>query len=403
MTDQPFARAEAPVAGLVLTGGGARAAYQVGVLRAIARIRRECAPAAASPFEVFTGTSAGAINAVALASGADDFDGTVARLHDTWRGIAADQVYRTDAPGLVRSGAHWLALLALGWALPKAWRGRPRSFLDNAPLGRLLARTVRFDRLRALVDGGQVRAVALGASSYSSGWHITFYDTAAEIAPWTRSQRIARRTQLGPEHLLASSAIPFLFPAAPLQVDGHREWFGDGTMRQAAPIAPAIHLGAGRVLVIGAGRMQEPVPAHPVPGDYPSLARVAGHALSSIFLDALAGDVERAQRINRTLGMLQEQYLTHTPLRPVELLLIAPSERLDDIAGRHVGSLPRTIRALLGALGASHPREQSQALASYLLFETSFTSDLIALGERDAEAQRGEIVRFFGWGAPARP
>ncbi|MDB5860902.1 MAG: hypothetical protein JWQ76_4591 [Ramlibacter sp.] len=401
----PFAMAvdpgfgELPPAGLVLTGGGARAAYQIGVLRAIARIRREVAPSKVNPFPIITGTSAGAINAAVLASGADDFDLAVADLSSMWRGITVEQVYRADAMGVARSGARWLTTMTVGWAIARWWRAKPRSLLDNSPLSHLLAGKVHLDRLPQLMREGHLRALAVSASSYTTGHHVTFYQARDEVASWIRSQRIAHAATITVPHLLASSAIPFVFPAASVEVRGRAEWLGDGSMRQTAPISPAIHLGAERILVIGAGRMHEPTGEDDREAlrDYPSLAQVAGHAMSGIFLDALALDVERVHRINHTLSLLPPQVRAQTPLRPLTLLVIAPSQRLDDIAARHVRSLPRPIRALLRALGVSNSDARGAALTSYLLFEAPYTNELIALGEKDALARRDDVIRFFGW------
>ncbi|MGH8810126.1 MAG: patatin-like phospholipase family protein, partial [Noviherbaspirillum sp.] len=223
---------------------------------------------------------------------------------------------------------------------------------------------------------------------------ITFFQSEADIEPWVRSQRIALRSHIGVEHLLASSAIPLIFPATPIYCNGKREYFGDGSMRQLAPIAPAIHLGADKVLVIGAGRLMEQMPETAESAQYPTLAQIGGHALSSIFLDSLAVDIERMNRINLTLSMLTEEQKARTPLRPIQMLTIAPSERLDEIASRHVHSLPRPVRMLLGGIGATEVR--GAALASYLLFEASFTCELIQLGEQDACARRADVLAFFG-------
>jgi NTE family protein len=393
---------ETPLTGLVLSGGGARAAYQVGVLRAIAKLRRSTAASPRrSPFGVICGTSAGAINAAALACSADQFDAGVEAIAQMWHDIHAEQVYRADSLGVIRSGAQWLTMLSIGWLLARWRKARPRSLLDNAPLAGLLAHAVPLQRLPRLLAGRHLQALALTASNYSSGEHVTFYQSAAPVAPWQRSQRIAAPAELGIPHLLASSAIPFVFPAAELAIGGQSEWFGDGSMRQTAPLSPAIHLGAQRLLVIGAGRMHEPAGQRALNTGYPSLAQIAGHSLSSIFLDALTADVERLQRINRTLALLSDEARVATPLRSIEALVIAPSQRLDDIAARHVDELPTAVRGLLRGVGVSGSGRGAQgaALASYLLFESGYTRELMALGELDVAARRNEVLDFFGWPA----
>jgi NTE family protein len=403
--------AHTPVTGLILTGGGARAAYQVGVLRALVEIRRHCLAPAGNPFPVIAGTSAGAINAAALAGDADDFERGVDKLVQIWEGFHADQVYRADSIGVIRTGARWLTMMSIGWVIARWRRLKPRSLLDNSPLAGLLERMVRLERIPELIRDGHLKALAVSASCYSSGEHVTFYNAAREATGWVRSQRRAVRDHIGLPHLLASSAIPFVFPAKQLMIDGEPEWFGDGSMRQAAPISPAIHLGAERILVIGAGRMHEPPGKRQVSADYPTMAQIAGHALSNIFLDALAVDVERLQRINRTLELLPAEAREKSALRPIEVLLIAPSQRLDDIAARHLDALPLAIRALLRGVGVSGQGSDARgaALASYLLFEADFTRELMALGEQDTLARRDEVARFFGWvpqrlgASPAEP
>jgi NTE family protein len=399
----------APPTGLLLTGGGARAAYQVGVLQALARLRRGALGGApgggrGSPFDVITGTSAGAINAAALACGADDFEAAVRRMASVWRQLRPEQVYRTDPLALLDVAGHARMLWGLARLLARWRRRQPRSLLDNAPLAELLRRLVPLERLPALLAAGQLRALAVTASSYSSGEHVTFYQSATPMAPWVRSQRLAVPGPITHAHLLASAAIPFVFAATAIGRGDHAEYFGDGSMRQSAPLAAAIHLGAERILVVGAGRMREPQDAT-APNTYggePSLAQIAGHALSSIFLDALAVDVERAQRINQTLALIPEPARAGTALRPLRLLVIAPSERIDAIAARHLGALPGVVRRAFGHLGETPERSEaarSSALASYLLFDAGFTRELMALGRADTLARAGEVRDFFGWGA----
>lgn len=393
--------------GLILTGGGARAAYQVGVLAALAQLRRDAGmagPGALNPFPIIAGTSAGAINAATLASYADDFDAAVDGLMHIWQNIHVDQVYAADSLGVIRTGARWMTMMSLGWALARWRRSRPRSLLDNEPLRGLLSQWVRLERLDKMLGEGHLHALAISGSSYTTGQHVTFYQTHAPITPWQRSQRLSVRTRLTLSHLMASSAIPFIFPAEEIELDGQAEWFGDGSMRQSAPVSPAVHLGAERVLVIGAGRMHEPPGHRQVLNEgHPSMAQIAGHALSNIFLDALAVDVERLQRINHTLSLLPPEARRNTALRPVDVLVIAPSRRLDDMAAEHQGSLPPSIRALLRSVGVAGEGKQASgsALTSYLLFEPSFTGDLIMLGMADTLARRAEVQRFFGW--PAQP
>jgi NTE family protein len=392
-----------PVTGLILTGGGARAAYQVGVLRAIARIRARCGQTQGNPFQVISGTSAGAVNASALAAGADDFDLAVARLAMVWRGMHASHVYRADSLGVLRTGAGWLTMMSLGWIVARWRKLKPRSLLDNAPLKRLLKQMVPLDRVPSMIAGGHLKALAVTASSYTTGQHLTFYDAEHDAPPWVRSQRRAVRTRITQDHLLASSAIPFVFPSTALELDGALEWFGDGSMRQVAPVSPAVHLGAERVLVIGAGRLMEPAGRRDINNDYPSLAQIAGHAMSSIFLDALTVDVERLERINHTLSLMRPEARAATPLRPIKILVIAPTQRIDDLAAKHLDALPAPVRALLRGVGVSGQGREARgaALASYLLFEADFTRELMDLGEADTEARRDEVLDFFGWAVPA--
>jgi NTE family protein len=368
---------------LVLTGGGARAAYQVGVLLAVSKLsgnRRK------NPFPILCGTSAGAINAASIACLADNFGKAVAVLANFWRNMHASDIYRADPLGLGLSGAHWMTALTLGWLI----RSRPRSLLDNAPLRQVLSKHFDFGGIERSIQVGALHALSISASGYESGDNINFFQGHPTAQPWRRVQRIGIRSEIGVDHLLASSAIPFIFPATKI----HREYFGDGSMRQLAPISPAIHLGAERVLIVGAGRKNEHQERRRV-DSHPSLAQIAGHALSSIFLDSLAVDIERMQRINRTLSAIPPDVreTSDIPLRPVKALIISPSERLERIAAENAGSLPWAMRMLLGGIGGMNRRNGT--LTSYLLFEKPYTRALIDLGYADTMARSEEVGEFL--------
>ncbi len=372
-----------PNTALVLTGGGARAAYQVGVLLAVAKLsnnRRQ------NPFPILCGTSAGAINATSIACLADNFGKAVSVLASFWRNMHAGDIYRADPLGIGISGAHWLTTLTMGWLI----RNPPRSLLDNAPLRELLTRHLDFRGIERSIAKGALHALSVSASGYESGDNINFFQGHASAQPWRRVQRIGIRSEISVDHLLASSAIPFIFPATKI----HREYFGDGSMRQLAPISPAIHLGAERVLIVGAGRKNEHQDRRRVDG-HPSLAQIAGHALSSIFLDSLAVDIERMQRINRTLSVIPPDIRDNAdiPLRPIRTLIISPSERLERIAAENAKHLPWAMKMMLGGIGGMNRRNGT--LTSYLLFEKPYTRALIDLGYADTMARSQEVGDFL--------
>lgn len=369
-------------AALVLSGGGARAAYQVGVLMAVRELwgRRP-----GNPFPILCGTSAGAINAVALAVFSKDFSAGVRLLARIWRNFHVHQVYRADWRALLATGLRFGSALMFGWLI----RQTPRSLLDNTPLAELLLRTLDLKAIDRGIESGLLHAVSVTASGYASGESLSFYQAAPGVMPWRRAQRLGVPTELTIRHLMASSAIPFVFPAMKIR----REYFGDGSMRQLAPVSPAIHLGADRILVIGSGRRAEE--GRQRSETYPPLAQIAGHALSSIFLDGLAVDLERLERINHTLAALTpaQREAAKIPLRPIETLVISPSQRLDTIAGRHRQSLPRAMRLVLRGVGAM--RREGSTMLSYILFEPGYTRALMELGYRDAMRHRAELARFL--------
>lgn len=376
------------ITGLILSGGGARAAYQVGVLAAIADLLPD---GACNPFPVIVGTSAGAINAVGLACGAMHFCQAVRRLQDVWQNFHTHKVYRSDWPGVLRQAGRFMAhsLLGLGGAAPVA-------LLDSSPLAELLRKELDFSGIHAAVRQRQLRAVAVTAFGYESSQAMTFYQGRGNIDPWFRHRRVGVPTRLDLSHLLASAAIPLIFP--PVKIN--REYFGDGAVRQSAPISPALHLGANRVLVVGVsgnagtapGVVPETAPAH---GHLPSLAQIGGHMLNSTFIDNLESDIEMLERLNH-LGRLIPPHLhpKGLGLKPVDVLVIAPSQPLDVIAARHRHELPRSLSLFLRGPGAT--KHSGAGVLSYLLFEPGYCNELIELGYQDAMAQKQRLSEFLG-------
>ena len=385
-----MAEGSRPKVGLILTGGGARAAYQVGVLQAIAEIMP---PDVRTPFRIICGTSAGAINASTIAANASDFRYGVKLLTEVWSNFNAHQVYRADPWGVFANGARWsLALLTSGASLT-----RPVSLLDSTPLAGLLAHYYDVSAIQRAIDCGDLIALSITCSGYTSGESVTFFEGRPELQPWARARRIGVAMPITIDHLLASAALPFIFP--PVRIN--REYFGDGSMRQIAPVSPALHLGAERLLVIGVGRQSQQRRVERTKVDaYPSLAQIAGHALNSIFLDSLEVDLERLQRINRTLEMIPQELLAKTnyPLHSVDFRVLTPSEELERIAMAHGGELPRTMRLLLHAIGAM--RRSGANLLSYVLFERSYCRALIELGRKDAMERKDDLAAFLGWPGP---
>ncbi len=371
--------------GLVLTGGGARAAYQVGVLKAIAEFMPY---RARMPFDVVCGTSAGALNVVTLAINVRHFRKGVRYLLNIWNNARVSDIYRSDVLGVLNNSGRWLLGLLL--SVIGSNRLNRVSLLDNRPLRNFLEQALPCEVIQQHIDEGLVHAVSITASGYGSGHSVTFYQGSPTIQPWRRARRVGVPTQIGIDHMLASSAIPFIFPA----VHVNREFFGDGSMRQIAPISSALHLGADRVLVVGVGHNDADGDDRRAKIDnYPSLAEIAGHALDSIFIDGLEVDLERLRRINRTISTIPEELRGKVNLQHVEALVITPSQPLERIAERHVSRLPWTIRVLLRMAGVM--RGSGANLVSYLLFDKHYCRALIDLGYQDAFKRRDEILKFF--------
>jgi len=355
--------------GLVLTGGGARSAYQVGVLKGIAELLRR---GSACPFPIITGTSAGAVSAVALASDAAHFRRSVLAIERVWRDFRVHQVFKADAASMLKSGLHWfMAFLTGGWLVQP-----PHALFDNAPLWELLRLHLHFDGIPRSVYKTHLHAIGISATCYGDADSVTFFAAGAAAEPWHRVYRKGVRATLTLDHLMASLSIPFLFRPVLL----NDAYYGDGAMRQTSPLSPAILLGATRLMIIG---VNDPVPTGASPPTVePTFSQMFGFMLDSLFMDTLNANLERINRYNESAEM-----------RPIETLVLTPSQDVNEIARRHLKELPRALRTLLRALGAHN--SANSLLLSYLLFERGFTRELIAMGCQDARTRADEIREFL--------
>lgn len=368
--------------GLVLSGGGARGAYQAGVVKGIAEIAADLG--VEQPLPILTGVSAGAINASYLASGCDDFGVAADKMAMMWSRLTADRVFKTDALTAGRSGLRLLTDATIGALYSKKLA---RSLLDTAPLRRLLTETIPFDRIQQNVIDGHLKALAITAMNYANSTSITFVQGRPNAPMWMRSRRRSERATIDVPHVMASSALPLFFPPVPVG-DFH---FGDGTLRNQAPLSPAIHLGAQKLIVVSVRKSDAPT-TQPPPAVDPSLARVLGVMLNALLLDSLDADMERLSRINTTVSLIPEEQRQGLSLRPVDYLWIRPSQDIGHLAGDLFDRLPRVIRYLVGGLGSS--REAAE-LTSYLLFDPDFCGQLVAMGHKDAHDQRDQIAKFI--------
>jgi len=364
---------------LLLGGGGARAAYQVGVLKAIAEILPK---GCHNPFPIICGTSAGSINTVALASNASNFHQGVDRIIQVWSNFELHHVFYADAKNLLKRISHW-AWANLG---PGNRHNGPGSILDNQPLRELLGKYIDFSNIDKSIENGELHAYCLTACSYTSGESTTFYDGSPNIQNWSRTHREGVREKMSIDHLMASSAIPVLFPSVNL---GY-EHFGDGSMRQTSPISPALHLGAEKILIIGL-RMEKELGLPEPPRYRPSLGQISGYVLDTLFLNSLQSDIERMERMNRTL--IDAQSGNPEKLKVIEHLVISPSKDIANIAMNHFLELPKSFRIALKFLGMA--KANSRRLISYLMFTKTFCQELIDLGYNDAMAQKQQLIDFL--------
>ena len=366
---------------LVLSGGGARGAYQAGVLSGL--VDGGLVPPGPTEFDILVGSSAGSLNAGMLASHADDFRGGVERLIDVWSGIAAQDVFRTDIASLGRIGVRWAWDLSFGGALRRV---QPKSLLDTAPLRDLLGR-IPLERVDEHVRGGILHAFAVAATDLHTSNGYLFVHGHPEIQAWERRRWKIERTRIGVEHLMASSAIPIFFPS--ISIGGRH--FGDGCIRNTSPLSPAINLGAERIVAIG---VQGPAVADPPRSRKlppPTIAQIAGVLLDAVMLDAIETDVEHSDRVNRSVRSCRMPD-PRNPFRVVDVLWLSPSVHVGGIAAELADRVPPIIRYLMRGLGTD---EAVTELLSYLLFDSAFTGRLIEAGRKDVAAARPQIEAFF--------
>lgn len=370
---------------LVLPGGGARAAYQVGVLKGLAKLLDECPN---NPFPILCGTSAGALNAVALATHANDFGEAAAWLEELWLKLTVRHVYQTGWFHIAGNALRlMLSLFNTGVSV-----GAPVALLDNSPLRALLKDVLDFTRIGDHIKHGHLNAVSVTAMNYSLGVSMSFFQGGPEHGGWQRWRRQGIANPLRLEHLMASTAIPTIFPPERIR----QYYYGDGALRQLSPISPALHLGARRVLIVppNGHRREYGKPIRKIHS--PAFGQIIGHLLNSAFIDNLESDIELMERINELVRLLplERQADLARPLEPVDSYVISPSQDIDTIAELHVQDLPRSVRAFLSITGSGHYSGGVNA-ASYLLFTRPFIEQLIELGYGDVMAEKSALTSFL--------
>jgi NTE family protein len=364
---------------LLLTGGGARAAYQVGVLKAIAKnLPRN----KAIPFSIINGTSAGAINATALACYASCYQLGVKKLEYVWKNFHTEQVYHSNFTSVF---GHILANMLRSFQ-SNYENHPPASLFNNQPLRGLLRSVLDLKRIDNNIRNDYLEALSITASSYSSGDSVAFFQSK-HAESWQRAKRRGEKTTINIEHLMASSAIPMVFPSTKIR----QGYFGDGSVHQHAPLSPAIHLGAEKVFVIG---VEQPIDNKyfGFQPHYPGISTIAGHLLDTIFSDTLRADIERLERINRTLSLIPAKD-KHKELKRIAHFVINPSQNFNAIATEYYDVMPTSIKLLLRSIGVKKHSESS--LVSYLLFEKEYTQHLIEIGYQDGLSQLDEIMAFL--------
>ena len=370
---------------LLLPGGGARAAYQVGAIKALAELTKN---EAKSPFPILCGTSAGALNAVGLASRTGSFVEAAHWLEDLWLDLRYDHVYRTDWLGIIRNTWRlFMSLFNSGVAV-----GRPVGLLDNLPLKEMLRRRINFAGIGENIKAGRLSAVSVTAMNYTEGDSISFFQGGPDNAEWQRWRRHGIPTPIELRHLIASSAIPTIFP--PQRIG--RNYYGDGALRQLSPISPALHLGANKVLIIAVSGHKKKYAKPHTRVRSPAFGQILGHLLNSAFIDGLETDIEMLERINELieLSSCHDHGIEDRPLRQVDSYVISPSEDIDTLASDYIKDLPSSVRSFLRVTGSGN-YNGGVNIASYLLFTEPFCQLLIDMGYRDTMHQRDQLLQFL--------